>query len=83
MVINPKGEVIAAVRQFNQDLLLVDIPKDELRAKSPSIKANYYHVPIRLKEKSRALRPNRVEMFFKGEREICKALLLPVFYFIY
>lgn len=76
MVINPKGEIIAAARQFDEDLLLVDIPREELRAKSSSIKANYYHVPLRLEEKSRTMKPNRVEEFFKDEHEIYQALLL-------
>ncbi len=76
MVINPKGKIIAAAKQFSEDLLIVDIPSNNLKAKTPTVKANYYHVPIELNKKNRTPHLNCVEKFYKNEGEIYQALLL-------
>ncbi|KQC03025.1 MAG: hypothetical protein APR54_09750 [Candidatus Cloacimonas sp. SDB] len=83
MVISPEGKIIAAAKQFEEDLLIVDLPRDRLKAKIPTVQANYYHVPLELNEKDRAFYKGRIEKFYRKEEEIYQALLLGTRDYIY
>jgi len=83
MVISPNGKILAAAKQFEEDLLIVDLPRAELKAKIPLVKGNYYHVPLKLIEKKRDYNRGRIEKFYKKEDEIYQALLLGTRDYIY
>ncbi len=75
MVIDPAGKIIAAAKQFEEDLLIVDLPEEDLKAKTPSVKANYYNVPLELRKEKKPFHGGRIEEFYKEEDEIYQALL--------
>lgn len=83
MVVSPEGRIIAAAKQFEEDLLIVDIPRKQLRANIPCINANYYHVNLKISEKHRSFRKGRIEKFYRKEDEIYQALLLGTQDYIY
>jgi NAD+ synthase (glutamine-hydrolysing) len=83
MVISPKGKIIAAAKQFEEDLLIVDLPREHLKAKIPTAQANYYHVPLELNKKGRSFNKGRIEKFYRKEEEIYQALLLGTRDYIY
>jgi len=83
MVISPEGKIIAAAKQFKEDLLIVDLPREHLKAKTPALEARYYHVPLELEEKDRKFDKGRIEKFYRNEEEIYQALLLGARDYIY
>ena len=74
MVVNPSGKIVAAARQFSEDLLVIDIPREDLLAKEHFSQNNHYHVQLELPRKERTTQRRRVERFYRKEQEIYQAL---------